>query len=127
MNKQEIYKWLNINIETYIRTIKSLQNKVDNYDQLLQGPLDPFKIQSKEYYIDMLNIYKCMLNIYQQVKAELDVLQILTKCIRVSTISYDDNDISKNSYDYSLETDELTIEEFNTLDNYYKELELEND
>lgn len=67
------------------------------------------------------------INALEQIKSELDVLQILTKCIRVSTISYDDNNMSKTSYDYSLETDELTIEEFNVLDNYYKASEVKDE
>lgn len=97
--------------------IQHLNNKINEYKEY------PSFVKSYKEEIENL---KPIVQILEQIKSELDVLQILTKCIRVSTISYDDNDVSKTSYDYSLETDELTIEEFNTLDNYYKALEVEN-
>jgi hypothetical protein len=81
MNKQEIYKWLDKNIEAYERTVIILQNKVDNYDKVLQGPLDPFEQQPKEFYIESLDNYKNMLNIFKQIKTELEAWEAVKELL----------------------------------------------
>lgn len=101
------------------KKIKETERGIICYEELLK------KYPKDNALIKCLNFREKELQAFQQIKFELDVLLILTKCIRVSTISYDDSDVSKTFYDYSLETDELTIKEFNTLDNYYKALEVE--
>lgn len=72
MNKQEIYKWLDNNIEICVRYVKKLQINVDNYDKLSQGYLNPLECQPKEYYIKLLDDYKYTLSIYQQIKTILE-------------------------------------------------------
>lgn len=109
-------EFINQNIFECKNHIQHLNNKINECKEY------PSFVKSHKERIEEL---KPILQQLEQIKSELDVLQILTKCIRVSTVSYDDNDMSKTSYNYSLETDELTIEEFNTLDNYYKALEVE--
>lgn len=100
-----------------MNNIEFIEKEIENLKSLLELDDVLCEITDNDY-----KYYTKQLQILQQIKSELKVLQILTKCIRVSTISYDDNDVSKTAYDYSLETYELTIEEFNTLDNYCKAL-----
>lgn len=65
------------------------------------------------------------INHYKQIKSELNVLKIITKCIRVTPVSYDEDGLSKTAYDYCLETDVLTDKEYQILDEYMKTLEEE--
>lgn len=63
----------------------------------------------------------------QQIKSELNVLKIITKCIRITPVSYDEDGLSKTAYDYCLETDGLTDEEYQILDEYMKTLEVQDE
>lgn len=51
----------------------------------------------------------------------VEILEIITKCIIISHISYDENDVSKTAYDYVLEFDDLSKEEYDSLDKHFQE------
>lgn len=64
----------------------------------------------------------------EQIKTDLEILDILLKCVRVSTIQYDDNDRSTSCNEFCFEFDELSNEEYLKLCKYlskYIELEVE--
>lgn len=105
------------------KTIEHIKDRIQFYKtSKIEYEKNCIKHHNKEIYEKGVEVCEELIEINEQIKSELEVLQILTKCIRVSIISYDDNDMSKTAYDYSLETDQLTTEEFNILDNYCKSL-----
>lgn len=64
------------------------------------------------------------------IKKDLEILEILLKCVRVSTINYDDNDRSTSCDEFCFEFDELSNEEYLKLCKYlskYIKLEVDMD
>lgn len=72
------------------------------------------------------NLSKFPQLMFEKVEKDLDILDILLKCVRVSTINYDDNDCSTSCEEFCFEFDELSNEEYLKLCKYLsKYIELE--
>lgn len=64
------------------------------------------------------NLPKFPTLMYEAIKKDLEILEILLKCLRVSTINYDDNDYSTSCEEFCFEFDELSNEEYLKLCKY---------
>lgn len=84
-------EYINNDIKTCKRLIKRLEESIDTYDEVLQGPLDPIDqrfYRPKQDFIDQLDRYKNTLNILQQIKTILEAWYAVKKHLESFSADY---------------------------------------